>query len=82
MGSASIRSSAARPAPASRGKVQDTPVSAASPTRAKAIRKLAPWAAMRRSHAKASPAPAPAATPFTAAMTGLGMDRMASTSGL
>ena len=57
-------------------------MSAASPTRAKAIRKLAPRAAMRRSQASARDAPAPAATPFTAAMTGLGMDLMASTIGL
>ena len=57
-------------------------MSAARPTRANAIRKLAPRAAIRMSQAKASPAPAPAATPFTAAMTGLGMDLMAITSGL
>ena len=68
-----MSSSAARPAPASRGRVHDAPESAARPTRAKAIRKLARRAAIRRSQAKASEAPAPAAMPFTAAMTGLGM---------
>ena len=37
---------------------------------------------MRRSAAKASEAPAPAATPLTAAMTGWSMARIAATIGL
>ena len=53
-----------------------------SPTLAKAISRLALLAAIRKSQAKASEAPAPAATPLTAAITGLGMPVMVSTSGL
>ena len=57
-------------------------MSADSPTPAKAIENDADPAAMRRSQAKASPAPAPAATPFTAAMTGLAMPVTATINGL
>src|SRR5436305_1070229 len=59
--------------PASRCRVQDAPESGPRPTRANAISTLAPRAASRRSQANASDAPAPAATPFTAAITGLGI---------
>jgi hypothetical protein len=56
-------------------------VSAESPTPAKASRNFADSAAMRRSHEKASEAPAPAAVPFTAAITGFGSVVSARTSG-
>ena len=72
-GSASISSSAARAWPVSRCSVQDDPESGPRPTRANAISTLALRAASRKSQANASEAPAPAATPFTAAITGLGI---------
>ena len=57
-------------------------MSAPRPTLANAISRLARRAAIRKSQAKASAAPAPAATPLTAAITGLGMPVMAITIGL
>ena len=57
-------------------------MSADSATPAKAIENVADSPAIRRSLANASPAPAPAAAPFTAAMTGLGSDVTARTRGL
>ena len=50
--------------------------------RAKACKKLALRAAKTKSHASATLAPAPAAIPFTAAITGLGMVVMSLMSGL
>ncbi len=44
--------------------------------------KLADFAAITRSQASAMLAPAPAATPFTAAITGFGIFRSERTSGL
>ena len=57
-------------------------MSADSATPAKAIENDADLPAIRRSQAKARPAPAPAAAPFTAAITGLRIPVTASTSGL
>ena len=57
-------------------------MSAPRPTLANAISRLARRAAIRKSQAKASAAPAPAATPLTAAITGLGIPVMAITIGL
>jgi len=68
-----MSSSAARAAPASRWSVQEAPESAPRPTLAKAMSRLARRAATRKSQASASDAPAPAALPLTAAITGLGM---------
>ena len=81
-GSASSAIAVARACPISRGSVQEAPLSRASPTLAKASRNFALSAAIRKSATKASDAPAPAAIPFTAAMTGLGMVASASTIGL
>ena len=72
-GSARIASAVARACPISRGSVQDAPVSSASPTLANASRNFALSAAIRKSQAKLSDAPAPAAMPLTAAITGLGI---------
>ena len=72
-GSASSIISIARPYPINRGRVHDAPESADSATLAKAIRNLALSEAIRRSQANARDAPAPAAVPLTAAITGLGM---------
>ena len=68
--------------PTSRGSVQLAPVSQESATPAKARLKPAVSARIRRSQAKARLAPAPAATPLTAAMTGLGIVASAVTIGL
>ena len=57
--------------------IQVAPLSGTSPIRPKARTKRASVAAMRRSAAKASDAPAPAATPLTAAMIGWSMARIA-----
>ncbi len=81
-GSASISSSAATASPASRWIVQEAPESAPRPTRANAISRLALRPATRKSQANASDAPAPAATPFTAATTGFGIEVMAVMIGL
>ena len=58
------------------------PESGTSPTRAKISMKLAFSLAMRRSAASARLIPAPAATPFTAAMTGFSIVRMSRMMGL
>ncbi len=68
--------------PTSRWSVNDEPVSQDSATPAKARLNPAVSATMRRSHAKASEAPAPAATPLTAATTGLAMPASVETIGL
>ena len=61
----------ARPSPTRRGRSQVAPLSGIRPIRPKASTKVAVAAAIRRSQAKASEAPAPAATPLIEAMTGL-----------
>ena len=81
-GSASRHRAVARAAPIRRGRVQDTPLSRVSPTLANAIRNPALVDASRKSQANASPAPAPAAMPFTAAITGLGIVARVVTIGL
>ena len=53
-----------------------------TPTPANAIENVAERAAIRRSQANARPAPAPAAGPFTAAMTGFAIPDTARTIGL
>ena len=58
------------------------PESGTRPSFENACTKLAERAAITRSQASAMFAPAPAATPLTAAMTGMGSARSASTSGL
>ena len=77
-----MSSSVARAAPTSRGSVHEAPESAVSPTAVNARLKLAVSATMRKSHANANAAPAPAATPLTAAMTGLGIVARPSAMGL
>ena len=62
----------ARAVPTRRGSVQVPPESGTRPSLENDWMKLADFAAMTRSHASAMLAPAPAATPFTAAMTGIG----------
>ncbi|GAB3907537.1 hypothetical protein GCM10027612_80810 [Microbispora bryophytorum subsp. camponoti] len=74
--------SRARAGPTSRWRVQDAPESGASPMPVNAMENFAVSAATRKSHANASEAPAPAATPFTAATTGLPIEATASTTGL
>ncbi len=81
-GSASSSRAAARPAPTSRGSVHDRPESAVSPMPVNAVVKRAPAAPIRKSAAQASPSPAPAAVPFTAATTGLAVSTSAVTTGL
>ena len=49
---------------------------------AKAVVYLEPAAPIRKSHAQASPSPAPAAVPFTAATVGNGSAARVETSGL
>ena len=56
-------------------------LSGTSPIFTNAVVNDALSATMRKSHAHAIPIPAPAATPFTAAMTGFSMVRMRSSSG-
>ena len=58
------------------------PVSGTRPIFAKAWMNDAWLDAKTKSHAKARLAPAPAATPFTAATTGFGIRRRARTNGL
>ena len=72
----------ARALPTRRGRVQVPPESGSSPSLANACTKLAELAAMTRSQARAMLAPAPAATPLTAAITGIGRECNASTKGL
>ena len=57
------------------------PVSGSSPSLQNGWMKLAERAAITRSHASATLAPAPAATPLTAATTGMGSARSVRTSG-
>ena len=68
-----ISSSLARARPTSRGNHHEEPESHESAMAAKAVLNPAPSATSRTSHARAKPTPAPAATPLTAATTGLGM---------
>ena len=68
--------------PTSRGSVHDEPVSQDSAIPLNARLKPAVWATTRKSHAKARLAPAPAATPLTAATTGFGIVASAVTVGL
>jgi hypothetical protein len=69
--SSAIRMAVERPT--SRGKFQVAPASGTSPTPLKASLKLAAELATRRSQARASDTPAPAAMPLTRATVGLGM---------
>jgi hypothetical protein len=64
--------SSARPIPTSRGTIQLVPCSATRPRLLKIDVKLDALEAKRTSHIAASTTPPPAATPFTAAITGLG----------
>src|SRR5438874_915076 len=66
-GSDSSSISSAFADPTSLGSVHDAPVSGTRPIFENAIANDAPSAAIRKSHAKASDAPAPAAGPLTAA---------------
>jgi hypothetical protein len=59
--------------PTSLGSVHEEPESADSPTAENAMLNPAVSATIRKSQAKANAAPAPAATPLTAATTGLGI---------
>ena len=72
----------ARAGPTRRGRIQLPPVSGTTPSLLKDWMKLAERAAKTRSQASARLAPAPAATPFTAAITGSSRLRSASTRGL
>src|SRR5260370_393711 len=72
----------ARALPTRRGKVHVPPESGSRPSFENAWTKLAERAAMTRSQASAILAPAPAATPLTAAITGMGSVCNASTKGL
>ena len=71
----------ARCVPTSRGRKYEPPVSGIRPSLQKGCRKLALSVAMTKSAASAKLQPAPAATPFTAAMTGIGNARMDFTNG-
>jgi hypothetical protein len=75
-------SSSALARPTSRGSVHEAPVSQDSAMPVKARLNPAVSARIRKSQANARLAPAPAATPFTAAMTGLGIVATAVTIGL
>jgi hypothetical protein len=68
--------------PTSRGKNQVPPESGTNPSFENACMKLAERVATTRSQANAMFAPAPAATPFTAPMTGIGRFRKVMTNGL
>ena len=80
--SPSIARPRARALPTRRGRNQVAPESGTSPSLLKAWMNDAEDAATTRSQASARLAPAPAATPFTAAIVGIGSARSASTSGL
>ena len=69
-----ITSSAARPGPTRRGREYVAPQSGCRPMRLNVNPMEARSLAMRKSHARASDAPAPAAGPFTAAITGCSME--------
>ena len=81
-GSASMVSPRARAGPTRRGSAQVPPASGTRPILAKACRKLALRAANTRSQASATLAPAPAAMPLTAQITGFSSVVMSRTSGL
>src|SRR3989337_1300559 len=66
-------SSAALPNPTRRGRKRDTPESGTKPMPAKPTVKREFSDAMRRSHARAIPSPAPAAGPLMLALIGLGV---------
>ena len=68
--------------PTSRGRNQVAPESGTSPSLLKAWMKDADFAAITRSQASARLAPAPAATPLTAAIVGTGRLCSERTSGL
>ena len=72
----------ARARPTRRGSSQVPPPSGTRPILLKAWMKLADFAAITMSQPRAMLAPAPAATPLTMAITGTGMLRMRSASGL
>ena len=74
--------SAALAGPTSRGSSHVAPLSGISPTRPNASRNEAPSAAIRRSHANASDAPAPAAIPLIAPTIGRSSARIARMIGL
>ena len=71
----------ARCVPTRRGRKYEPPVSGIRPSLQNGCRKLALSLAMTRSQASAKLQPAPAATPFTAAITGIGNARIVFTSG-
>ena len=73
--------SIARPQPTSRGRKYADAASGTSPTFDQAARNVADSLTTRTSHETASPKPAPAAIPFTAATTGLRISRIAVTTG-
>ena len=73
MMSAKSASSLARCMPTRRGRSHEPPKSMVSPRRAKISEKRACSEATMRSQPRARFMPAPTATPFTLAMTGLGM---------
>jgi hypothetical protein len=79
--SPSIAMPSARAEPTRRGSSQVPPVSGTRPILVKAWMKLAERPATTRSQHSARLAPAPAATPFTAATTGTGIERRRATSG-
>ena len=68
--------------PTRRGSSQVPPQSGIRPIFENAWMKLAERAATTMSQSSAKLAPAPAATPLTAAITGTGIERMRSASGL
>ena len=74
-------SSLARAAPTARTSVADSPESHVSPIAVNAVASRAPAAAMRRSHARAMPSPAPTQVPLIAASTGFGIVASAVTIG-
>ena len=80
--SPSIASAIAWPRPTRRGSSQVPPQSGIRPIFAKAWTKLADRAATTMSQHSAKFAPAPAATPLTAATTGTGIERMRNARGL
>ena len=79
--SPSIARPSARARPTARGSSQVPPQSGTRPIFEKAWMKLAERAATTRSQASARLAPAPAATPLTAAITGTGIERSRSSIG-
>ena len=80
--SPSIASAIALARPTRRGSSQVPPQSGIRPIFENAWMKLAERAATTMSQSSAKFAPAPAATPLTAAITGTGIERMRSASGL